>query len=100
MRKGIFVYLFLIAAVFAHASTLPGQSFDWITTVQGWLSGPVGISFGTIAIIVAGATIAITKGHGVSGLIWVLIGLGIAFGAVTFINLLFPNAGASGFVVP
>jgi len=100
-NKGLLLLglMFLVGAFPTFASSLPGDSFGWINTLKGWIIGPLGASLGTIGIFGAGIIIAVTQGRGIGVLFWVLVGFGIVFGAPNLMQLLFPNAGTSGFLL-
>jgi type IV secretion system protein TrbC len=69
-----------------------------LQTIVNSLTGPVAQMAGVVAVLVAGLAIAFSEGgSGLRQLVWVALGLSIAFAATTFFLPLFGFAGGVEF---
>jgi len=84
------------AAVFAASTGAP-----WEAPLQAFmnsLTGPVAQMAGVAAVVIAGLGIAFSEGgSGLRKLVWVAMGLSIAFAATTFFLPLFGFGGGLAF---
>lgn len=80
-------------SVFAQVPMSDDQVMPWtgpLTKIMQSISGPVAMSLGVIAIVIAGLAIAFGEsGSGVRRLLQVVFGLAIAFTASSIISALF-----------
>ena len=88
----------LLTSAAAHAA---GTGMPWeapLTAFLDSLTGPVAKIAGVAAVVVAGLGIAFSEGgSGLRKLIWVAMGLSIAFAATTFFLPLFGYGGGVAF---
>ncbi|MGD6668594.1 TrbC/VirB2 family protein [Xanthomonas citri] len=86
--------LLVPAAAYASGTGMPWE--DWLDKILNSISGPVAKALGVIAIISCGVGIAFSEGgSGMRKLMYVLVGLSIAFTASTFfLNFLGFGGGA------
>lgn len=86
----------LLTPVAAYASGTGMPWEGWLAQILDSISGPVAKAFGVIAIITCGLGIAFSEGGtGMRKLMYVLVGLSIAFTASTFfLNFLGFGGGA------
>lgn len=90
--------LFTVPA-FAGSSALPFES--GLDTIAKSLSGPVAISIGMIAFVLAGAAYVFNPDMSsiVKGLLAVVMGLAIAFGGKGLIDILFKPSSSGNVIV-
>ena len=68
------------------------EAMPWDTALQqilNVLQGNTVKIIGILMIIGAGLTIALTEGQGLKKLLWIVVGVGIALNAVSFLTLAF-----------
>jgi len=96
VRRVLTLALSTPAAAFAAATGAP-----WEAPLQAFLNsltGPVAQIAGVAAVVVAGLGIAFSEGgSGLRKLVWVALGLSIAFAATTFFLPLFGFGGGVAF---
>jgi type IV secretory pathway VirB2 component (pilin) len=94
--------LWLVGAAFAPAASFAAATgAPWEAPLQAFLNsltGPVAQIAGVAAVVVAGLGIAFSEGgSGLRKLVWVALGLSIAFAATTFFLPLFGFGGGVAF---
>ncbi len=90
----LFLAAMLLLPVAASASTT-GDTMPWdqgLTVIMNALSGNTVKIIGVIMIIGAGLLIAFSEGAAIKRVAWIVVGLGIALNAASFLTLMFPNA--------
>lgn len=99
MRKRIiaclgFLFVFGIS-LFASTST---QAMPWesgLQTIANSLGGPTAKIIGVILIIGGGIALAVSEGQAMKKLFWVILGLGVALNAASFLSMVYgSSAGA------
>jgi type IV secretion system protein TrbC len=85
------VVLLLFTTVLASSQSMPWES--GLEKIMNSLAGPTAKIIGVILIVGAGITVAVTEGQAIKKVAWVIVGIGIAFNAASFLSMLFPNAG-------
>ena len=84
----------LLAAVAALPQALPAQAVSpWlqaVTVLQTAFTGPIARGLSLIAIVVGGLMFAFGEGGSKRALAGLIFGVGMAIGAVNFMNWLFP----------
>ena len=91
----VFLALMVLLPVAASAATAGGDTMPWdqgLTVIMNALSGNTVKIIGVILIIGAGVMLAVTQGGAVKMIAWIVIGLGIAFNAASFLSMMFGNA--------
>jgi type IV secretion system protein VirB2 len=90
-KKILFFMAFLLLCSFSvFAST--GTSMPWddgLEQIQKALSGTTVKTIGLIMIIGAGIALAFTEGQAIKKIFWIVIGLGIALNAASFVAMIF-----------
>jgi type IV secretion system protein TrbC len=97
MTALIFLAFMLLLPVAASA-TNTGETMPWdqgLTVIMNALSGTTVKIIGVILIIGAGLMIAFTEGAAIKKVGFIVVGLGIALNAASFLTMMFGNA--SGF---
>ena len=95
MRKRAGLLLLLIVATILAPATLAAmeaEAMPWDTALQQILDvlrGNTVKIIGIIMIIGAGLVIAFTEGQGLKKLLWIVVGIGIALNAASFLTLAF-----------
>ena len=95
-----FLAAMLVFPVAASAATAGADTMPWdqgLTVIMNALSGNTVKIIGVIMIIGAGLLIAFSEGAAIKRVAWIVVGLGIALNAASFLTLMFPNA--SGFQI-
>jgi type IV secretory pathway VirB2 component (pilin) len=95
----LFILSFILFALVGPLFASTAEAMPWETPlnkIMASLSGPVPKIIGTLMIVGAGIAIAFTEGQAVPKGLWILIGLGIALNAASFLTMLFGNA--NGFI--
>jgi type IV secretory pathway VirB2 component (pilin) len=104
-RSIVFTILLVLAFMLfipAAASANTGETMPWdqgLTVIMNALSGTTVKVIGVILIIGAGIMLAVSEGAAVKRIAWVVVGLGIALNAASFLTMLFGNV-SSGFEIP
>jgi len=99
MTALIFLALMLLLPVAASA-TNTGETMPWdqgLTVIMNALSGTTVKIIGVILIIGAGIMVAVSEGAAIKKVGFIVVGLGIALNAASFLTMMFGNA--SGFEV-
>jgi type IV secretory pathway VirB2 component (pilin) len=100
-RVSLGLFVVLVTALPALATTTSGTSMPWETplqTIQDSLSGPVAKAIGIIAIVMTGLGFAIAEsGSVVRKGIGIVFGLAIAFTATTFMSTFFGSTSGAVF---
>jgi type IV secretory pathway VirB2 component (pilin) len=94
MTALVFLGLMVLLPVAASASN--GETMPWdqgLTVIMNALSGTTVKVIGVILIIGAGIMIAVSQGGAVKHVAWIVVGLGIALNAASFLTMMFGNAG-------
>ena len=93
------ILMMLFANVMVAANT-GGETMPWedgLTKIMNNLSGPTAKIIGVILIVGAGIALAVTEGQAIKKVAWVVVGLGIALNATSFLTMMFGNA--SGWII-
>lgn len=91
--KKVVPFSILVAPFFLSCSLCYAQS-PWehsVQQLQQAFTGPIAKGLALVAIVVGGLTFAFGEGQGKKLLAGIIFGLGMAVGAVNFMNWLFPG---------
>lgn len=94
MKKAVVLLVLVVLAVIAPAAlvAMEAEAMPWDTALQNVLNvlrGNTVKIIGIIMIIGAGLIIAFTEGQGLKKLLWIVVGVGLALNAASFLTLAF-----------
>ncbi len=90
----IMAFLFIIGFVLFASSS---EAMPWESGLQKVADGFGGTTakiIGVLLIVGGGIAVAVTEGQAIKKLLWVVVGMGIALNAVSFMAMLFGNTTA------
>ncbi len=93
MKKFI-VLMILVFCLVSMVSATSAEPMPWesgLTKIMKSLSGPTAKIIGVILIVGAGIAVAATEGQAIKKLLWIVVGMGVALNAASFLATLFGN---------
>lgn len=98
MKKVCVFATMLICAGAASVYASGGSAMPWegpLEQVMESLSGNTARIIGVILIVAGGIAVAVTEGQAVKKLLWVIVGIGVALNAASFLSMFFSTSGGA-----
>jgi type IV secretory pathway VirB2 component (pilin) len=95
VRVAVFFSLILLVSNASFAAGVGGSGSPWETAAEKLMTaftGPISKALSLVAIVIGGLTFAFGEGGAKKTLAGIIFGIGMAVGAVNFMNWLFPSA--------